>query len=268
MWLLWGFILSTAIGYAAYRKESLDRSGVAGAIVTGTLIFGLGGWQWGVVLIAFFVTSSLLSSYRAVEKERLAEKFAKGSRRDLGQALANGGLGALLAVGSAVRPHPLWLAAYVGAMATVTADTWATELGVLSKTAPRLITTGRAVEVGTSGGVTWLGTAATMAGGTFIGLLAGALNLPAGSAALMVALTAGGLAGGLAGSLFDSLLGATVQAVYYCPTCAKETESALHRCLTPARQLRGWRWLNNDLVNFASSLLGAVAAATLGLLWL
>ena len=71
------------------------------------------------------------------------------------------------------------------------------------------------------------------------------------------------VAGGLAGSLFDSLLGATVQGIYYCEHCAKETENAIHRCGHTTRLVRGWRWLNNDLVNFSASLLGGLVASLL-----
>ena len=105
--LLGGMALSLAIGALGHRRGALSASGVMGALITGTLIFGLGGWEWGTLLAAFFVSSSALSFYRAREKEALAEKFAKGHRRDLGQALANGGLAALLAVLSQLfRPPP------------------------------------------------------------------------------------------------------------------------------------------------------------------
>ena len=265
MQIFWGLILSAAIGYAGHRKGALSSSGALGAVLVGTLIFGLGGWDWGFLLIAFFLSSSLLSRYREREKEALAEKFAKGSQRDLGQALANGGLGALLAIGAAFYPHPLWWVAYVGTMATVNADTWATEIGVLNRTQPRLITTGRPVEVGTSGGVSWLGTLATFAGGLLIGLLAALFQLFSADGLELWILLLGGAAGGLAGSLFDSLLGATVQAIYYCDRCAKETERKLHRCGEETRQLRGWRWLNNDLVNLISSGVGAAVALGLAL---
>ena len=60
--------------------------------------------------------------------------------------------------------------------------------------------------------------------------------------------------------------GATVQGIYYCPQCQKETESKLHRCGQPTQHLRGWRWLNNDLVNFVSSIVGSLMAGFLG--WL
>ena len=101
-----GFVLSTLIAWGGYKKRSLSHGGVVGAIVVGTLIFGLGGWIWGLLLIAFFVSSSFLSRYKEAEKEVLAEKFAKGHQRDLGQALANGGLGAGPGSRYLFRPPP------------------------------------------------------------------------------------------------------------------------------------------------------------------
>jgi len=263
LYLVGGFLLSLAISAVAYRGRSLSRSGVLGAIVVGTITFGLGGWRWGLLLIAFFVLASLLSHYRRGQKQALAEKFAKGHRRDLGQVLANGGVGAFLALLWFFWREGLLFAAFLGSMAAVSADTWATELGVLSPSPPRLITTGKVVPVGTSGGVTLLGTLASLAGGLVMGATAYLLlalggergaNLPGWLAVLSSA-------GGLIGSGFDSLLGATFQGVYLCPECGVETERAVHRCGSLTRHLRGWRWLNNDLVNLASSLAGAVTAS-------
>jgi uncharacterized protein (TIGR00297 family) len=160
-------ILSAAIGLLAYRRGSLSRSGVVGAVLIGTSIFGFGGWVWGGTLIAFFVSSSLLSHYGASRKALLREKFAKDSRRDLAQTLANGGLAALVAVvaglvGRTAPIFPLLALGFYGALAAANADTWATELGVLAKQPPRLITTGKVVPTGTSGGVTWRGMAAAL----------------------------------------------------------------------------------------------------------
>jgi uncharacterized membrane protein len=74
-------------------------------------------------------------------------------------------------------------------------------------------------------------------------------------------------ASGLFGSLFDSLLGATVQAIYFCPTEKKETEKhPLHTCGTPTVQIRGLKWLNNDLVNVACSAFGVLSALSLTIL--
>ncbi len=273
-----GFVISAAIGGAAYKRGALSVSGVIGAILTGTAIFGLGGWSWGLLLIMFFILSSLLSKYKESTKETLAEKFAKGTRRDLAQALANGGAGALIAIAYWFTGNPLLWFAFVGAMATVNADTWATELGVLSKRLPRLITTGKPVDVGTSGGISLQGTLATLAGGAVIGI-AGAIFLYAESLircnprmliyplsclvypANCTLLPVIAALAGLAGSLFDSLLGATVQAIYYSTNREKETEKVIDPDGTPNTLLRGWRWLNNDWVNFISSVIGAALAA-------
>jgi uncharacterized protein (TIGR00297 family) len=270
--LAFGLAFSALIAWAGYRGRSLSRSGIVGAVIVGTLTFGLGGWAWGLLLIAFFITSSLLSHYRKDDKRGLAEKFAKTSQRDLGQALANGGWGAVLAIAYFCRPAPILFVAFAGAMAAVNADTWATELGVLSPSRPRLLTTGQKVPVGTSGGVTAMGTIAALGGSLLIGLLAlvlGQLEALWGSGLLnggYLWLVPIGILAGLAGSTFDSLLGATAQGIYYCPQCQKETESMVHRCGQPTQYLRGWRWLNNDLVNFASSIVGSLMAGLLG--WL
>ncbi len=279
-----GFLLSAAIGLLAYQRDSLSKSGVVGAIITGTAIFGFGGWTWGLVLIAFFVSSTLLSHFRQTDKTAMAEKFAKGERRDLAQTLANGGFGALLAVavfllidlpGKPRLGNPLYVyltLAYFGAIASANADTWATELGVLSRTPPRLITTGKPVAPGTSGGVTWYGTVAALAGSAFIGvaafvLIQGAALATRGTLLLsdLPLIWIASLAG-LVGSLFDSLLGATLQAMYWCDTCDKETERRVHTCGTHTQPLRGWPWLNNDAVNFVSSVVGGLLAGSLGLL--
>jgi uncharacterized protein (TIGR00297 family) len=265
--LLGGLFLSALVGWAAYERGALTRNGVVGAVLTGTLVFGFGGWTWGLLLIAFFASSSALSHYREIEKKSLADKFAKGHQRDIGQVLANGAWGAVLAVAYGFTPQPLLWAAFVGAMASVTADTWATELGVLSRSQPRLITTGESVPVGTSGGVSALGTAAAVTGGLFIGLTMSLLHelhsFATGSVLGWIDLwiIVVGLVGGLAGSFFDSLLGATVQGIYYCDRCAKQTERTRHVCGQVTRPMWGYRWLGNDMVNLLSSVVGSVVAA-------
>ncbi|MGH2830175.1 MAG: DUF92 domain-containing protein [Actinomycetota bacterium] len=260
-----GMLLSTLIGYLGYRREALTRSGWLGAVLIGASLFGFGGLDWGLLLIAFFGSSSLLTRYKESAKAEVAEIFAKGGPRDLSQALANGGVAAAAAIwfGIAVsHSEPAehtrhLLAAGVGAFAEANADTWATELGVLARCKPRLVTTGRVVAPGTSGGVTWFGTLAGLGGAALIGALAAAFHgdwrlLPVGTIA------------GLAGSLFDSLLGATVQGIYYSDQRGKETEKPIDREGTPNRRLRGWRWMTNDLVNLLSTSVGAMVGYAVG----
>jgi uncharacterized protein (TIGR00297 family) len=268
MQLFLGFLFVALIGFLAYRAIALSPSVAWGATLTGGLIFGLVGISWAVLLLTFFISSSVLSRLFARNKSALGEKFSKGSQRDLGQVLANGGLGALLAVVYAVFPGQDWpWIAFAGAMAAVNADTWATELGVLSKSAPRLITTFQPVERGTSGAVSWMGSLAALGGASLVGIVAALLTpwwvLPGEQAGASVFLAAA--VGGVAGSFFDSLLGATLQAIYWCPQCQKETERhPLHTCETQTLQRRGLGWMNNDVVNFLASLAGAFAAVFLG----
>lgn len=258
MQLTLGIIFGILVSIIAWRLGSLSNSGAVSAAITGGLIFGLGGLPWAALLLTFFISSSALSKAFKRQKVGISEKFAKGSQRDWGQVLANGGLGTLLVLLLPLFPGKLWVwYAFAGAMATVNADTWATELGVLNPRPPRLITNGSSVEPGTSGAISLYGTLATLAGAALIGAVGAVFSSSGGSWSLLAATTLGGLCG----SLVDSLLGATVQAIYHCPNCDKETERhPYHLCGVNTLQTRGWRWLNNDMVNFLASLTGAALA--------
>ena len=267
---LLGIVLGVIMAVGGYWKRALSQSGALAAAFVGTIVFGVGGWAWGVLLVAFFVASSALSFYNPRRKaEVAAEKFDKGSRRDWAQVIANGGWATLLALMMWQRPTPWLFVAFVGTMATVTADTWATELGTLSRTPPRLITTGREVPPGTNGAVSALGTMAALVGGLFIGTLAyllaqwGAISPLTLNPLWLPSIAA---VSGLAGAFTDSLLGATVQHIYHCPRCDSETERTMHHCGTATHPLRGWRWMDNDMVNFLSSVVGSLVAACLAVL--
>ena len=253
-----GILLGFLVSLIAWRLGSLSRSGAWAAAITGSLIFGLGGLPWAAMLLTFFISSSALSKAFKWRKTAVNEKFSKGSQRDWEQVLANGGLGTLLVIFYTLFPEePIIWFAYAGAMASVNADTWATELGVLNPHRPRLITNGQPVEPGTSGGISLYGTLATIGGAALIGLVGAAFSPVGGRFSLILAATFGGTCG----SLFDSLLGATVQTIYRCPQCNKETERhPTHTCSTETIQIRGWNWLNNDLVNLLASIVGAMIA--------
>ncbi|MDQ3929461.1 MAG: DUF92 domain-containing protein [Chloroflexota bacterium] len=268
MSFLLSYLLAAAIGYVGFRVGALSLSGGVAACVVGGTVFGFGGWGTAVLLVIFFASSSLLSFFRAGDpaKRRAAETFDKGGRRDAGQVVANGGVAALVSLLGYFFPGGFFAGAFLGSLAAATADTWATEVGVLSKRRPWLVTTGRHVAAGTSGGVTLLGSAAAAAGALLIGLSAALLSLfqlgglVAGP--LLSSLSAA-VAGGVAGSFIDSLLGASVQASYFCLECEKPTESKVHRCGTPTTPAGGVGWINNDLVNLAATVMGALVGGAI-----
>jgi Raf kinase inhibitor-like YbhB/YbcL family protein/uncharacterized protein (TIGR00297 family) len=273
-----GLLAGCIIAYLAYQAHALNRSGAAAAALLGTIIFGLGGLAWAVLLLAFFISSSALSRAFSGRKSTVDEKYSKGSRRDAGQVLANGGMAGLLVLTYlAVKSWQpeiafvIWLA-FTASLAAANADTWATELGVLNPTPPVLITTFKPVERGTSGGVSAAGTLAALAGSALITLLGWLMTLwglapqgPAGisvQAGLLYLLV---MLAGLDGSIVDSMLGATAQAIYTCPTCQKETERhPYHSCGSPTTLKRGLSWLNNDWVNTACTLNAALVVLVIG----
>ncbi|OQY90649.1 MAG: hypothetical protein B6D38_02665 [Anaerolineae bacterium UTCFX1] len=254
MLLFYGFLLALLIASLAYRARSLSKSGAFAAMILGTIIFGLGGIPWAAILLTFFFTSSALSRAFKKRKQGLNEKYSKSDRRDAGQVLGNGGLAAALVILHYFYPESNigWIG-FAASLAAVNADTWATEIGVLNPTLPRMIMDLRKrVEKGTSGGVSLVGTLASLAGSALIAALA---SLFTTNWSLFLPITFAGLAG----SLFDSFLGATVQAMYFCPKDNKETEKhPLHTCGTETVHLRGWKWLTNDWVNFACGLVGTL----------
>jgi uncharacterized protein (TIGR00297 family) len=256
--VLIGLGLAAITSLAANRAHSLTTRGAIVATILGGVVFGMGGWQWAALLLAFFVPSSALTRAFGRSKDVLSENYAKGAERDEGQVLSNGGIAGIFVLMHALFPAQAWpWIGFAGSLAAVNADTWATELGVLDPNQPRLITSpGIVVEKGTSGGVSLTGTASSVLGAGLIGVMSAVLYpLPLWETLLAVTIA------GFSGSLLDSLLGATLQATYFCPVDKKETEKhPIHTCGAPTILIRGWAWLNNDLVNVACGVTGGLMA--------
>lgn len=255
-WSQWtlGLGLGIIASVAGYLIGALTPAGTVAAAVVGTLTMGGGGIGPALLLLLFFFSSSALSRVGGSRKLSAQSFFSKHARRDPAQVLANGVVAAGLSIAYGVGGAQIWLAGLSGALAAVTADTWATELGVLARTPPRMITTGEPAEAGTSGAVSLLGTAAATAGALLVALAAGGLGrswkvIPAA------------VVGGIAGAIADSVIGATVQASYRCPVCQTPTERhPLHTCGSPTQLTRGWSWIDNDVVNFVASVVGGLVA--------
>lgn len=204
----------------------------------------------------------------AATGRRSAQVFANGAfgtLAALGAALASpSGSVSCIAYGAdvpdAVRLAGAMACAFLGHYACCTGDTWASELGPLSRAVPRLITTGRRVPAGTNGGVTLAGTLASALGGAGCGLtMWAAIRLTAQPpcAASQAALVPLGLAAGLMGSALDSVLGALLQASYY----DAQQQRIVPRPSGTARHVSGLDVLDNHQVNFLSSLLTGLGAA-------
>jgi len=259
LFLFAGLVLNGVAAVLVWWRGSVTGGGAAAGVLVGTVIFGFGGPLFWVVLMAFFISSTALSGVGKERKAPLARIHEKGSRRDLVQVLANGGVGAACALLFGITREPAWALGFAASLASSNADTWASEIGVLSARDPVSVLGFRRVPRGVSGGVSPLGTGMAAAGAVFIGVVFGAENLylrafPGGF------LGVSGLvaAGGFLGALLDSVLGATVQAQYR-SRGTELTERAASEDGRPNPRLRGLAFVNNDMVNALSC--AAVAAA-------
>jgi uncharacterized protein (TIGR00297 family) len=247
-----GVIVSSFFVIAAYRLQYLTADGSVTAFLLATCVYGLGDWKWAIPIVAFFVFSSLVSKAGRRQKIKYQGSFEKTSTRDWGQAAANGGVAGFLMLAQYFWPAIDFYPAYVGSLTAAAADTWGTEIGVWFHAKTYSLSTLRAVKPGSNGGVSLPG---------FIGGALGAVVVASSTLAWVhngsFILTF--LLAGIAGSVTDSLVGGTLQATYRCPICKKETERATH-CGTACKLYRGIQWINNDVVNWMCTAVGAAVA--------
>lgn len=257
--MIW-MILTSGIAWLAWKLKALSLSGAAGAWLLGTVVFGIGGLEWMLPVIYFFVTSSLFTSVGKKHKKILETVFEKGGQRDIFQVFANGGVGMFAILGYYFANHIIWYMIFLGSIAAATADTWATELGTFSKRMPVSILNFKKVEMGTSGGITPLGTLGAFIGSLSLVLIgAMAWSWRHGESLGLIQIFIITLAGFL-GSIVDSVIGATLQAQYRCPECHKITEKRDHCSYKNIPLIKGYVFLNNDRVNQLCTLSGGLLA--------
>lgn len=292
-----GILLARRISNSGLRKRSLSKSGALSAFVVASLSLAT-SWRNGITLLAFYWTSSKLTRLGAKIKSNYEEGVTEGGERGASQVfacsligvicacirrIAVGRDGPLLSVGSTLVSSSPSLAlfgdqltlAYVAFFACCAGDTWASELGILSKSPPRLITKPwKTVTPGRNGGISLVGLGASAAGGMLMGLLHGVF-VPGGIASFLgfqsssiqllqfrreiLVLTLVGFLGGFGGSLLDSLLGATIQATYY----DEEAKKIVKRPGRTVKHVGGWGFLSNEMVNVISTAMTALAATLL-----
>ncbi|XP_033619667.1 transmembrane protein 19 isoform X2 [Fukomys damarensis] len=226
---LFSVVVPVLISYNGFKKKSLDHSGALGGIVVG-FILTIANFSFFTSLLMFFLSSSKLTKWKGQAKKHIDSEYREGGQRNWIQVFCNGAIPTEIALLYMIENGPgempidftkqhtaSWMClSLLAALACSAGDTWASEVGpVLSKSQPRLITTWERVPVGTNGGVTMVGLASSLLGGTFVGIayfltqliFVNDLDISAPQWPIIVY---GGLAG-LLGSIVDSCLGATMQ---------------------------------------------------------
>lgn len=230
-----GFLLSMLIGVAAFKKESLDESGVIAALVLGTLLYGFTGWFGYGVLILFFVLSSVISKFNPDKKS---------ARRNAIQVLANGLIATIAGFFYYLYGNFEFLGMVVGSIAIAASDTWSSEIGRLSKHNPRHVFTFKVMGRGLSGGVSMLGFLASIIAGIVFGSL---MFIQTNNLTLIFTV----IIFAFFGSLLDSMLG-TIQVKYR----DKETKVIVEKPHENTEYYSGFTWMTNNKVNLMSNFLG------------
>jgi len=246
------FILFSVV--VAWKDKMLSSSGAIMAFIVGGCI-ALGFGIEGLFLLGvFFISSSLLSKFNKKKKRRLEDIHEKGSTRDWAQVLANGGIAAAFGIATFWWDSPIFILALGISLASANSDTWASELGALSRRPPISIRGLKRVDTGTSGAISLWGTIAGFFGSMLIAGVATLifqLNLESFIVILLF---------GFIGMFIDTIFGAYLQAEFICAKCGRHIEKRLH-CQVEAMLCKGHSWIRNDTVNFISSL----SAVLLGL---
>ena len=169
--IILAIFISLSLAVHGLRKKSLDSSGAVAAIIVGLITF-ICSLRFGIILILFYYTSSKFTKLREDVKSKLEDNYSMGGQRNYIQVFANSILATMIAllyyvcIGEddhfiafqstnittitipflhieipthLVSAHLLCM--YISHYACASADTWASELGILSRANPRLVTT-------------------------------------------------------------------------------------------------------------------------------
>nr|WP_295972708.1 DUF92 domain-containing protein [uncultured Bacillus sp.] len=241
------YLLIAVMVVLGYSARLLTASGAVAAFVVGFLtVLGL-GLKGLFILALFFVSSSFWSKIKSANKRKAEEMLVKGSRRDWQQVAANGSLAAIASALYYSTGDSRWLIGFCICNAAANSDTWASEVGSMSRKQPFYIKTFKRVDRGTSGAVSFLGSVAAVLGSSLIAFTAYYLFSLSVEQFLFILIL------GFTGNLVDTLLGAFVQAGYECRKCGMKTEKKRH-CGQKTTLIKGVSFLNNDTVNFLSGL--------------
>ena len=243
------FATVAAVSTLAFRRRWVTDDGAIAVFIVGSVTLMAAGWGLALVLAAFLASASILTRLRP---ERRVQLDAVRGRRAV-QVGALAVAPSVAAIAAGLTGYSELIACSIAAVAAASADTWAVEIGRLSKRTPVLITTLAPVPPGTSGGVTLLGFVASTLGALWVaglGALMGTISI--GAVPLVTAV-------GFTGSLVDSVVGALFQCGYRCTSCGAVGESPVLCDDGPPELVKGLPWVTNEAVNlfmtaFAASL--------------
>lgn len=263
-----GLIFIAALALVAYKAKAIDGLGAASGAVISFVAFIAGGFAWLFVIVAFFAISSVLTKYRYAYKQQLGSAQEKGGIRSWPNTLANGLIAGLAAIAEIVTHQDVFIVAFLGSIGAAMSDTVATEVGLLSKSKPRLIVNlKKFVEPGTSGGVTLIGELACVTSALVITAIGTALGILSGGYRTLSAAAISVIFGAILATNFDSLIGGTLQGKNRCVVCGARTEALTHH-EHPTQSISGKRFLDNNAVNLIATLTGAVVSVAIFLVLL
>jgi len=191
------FLALIAFSAISYRKKALDKQGVLAGNIIGILIFIIGEKSFPTGLIPFFLIVFFFTIAEFCTRYSKHARKSKQEARSTGNILGNSGA----AVIALVFAQPI---GFFTAVSSALADTASSEIGILSKTKPRLITSFKRVEAGTDGALSTLGTITALLAALLVALIHYALFQNTKAFAII-------WLAGFAGMMVDSLLGATLQ---------------------------------------------------------
>lgn len=198
--LLPAVAINVILALLAYRAGTVRRSGIAGGLVIGLLIYLAGGGRWFTVLFGFFFLGSALTRLGYARKAARGLAESEGGRRGWQHAFANGGVGALAALGWFLTGFDPLRAAFVASFATAIFDTAGSEIGGLYGRTPISLRTFRRVPPGTEGAVSLEGTLGAFAAAALLVGLALLLGVVTPVGAMLA------LGGAILGGLYESLV--------------------------------------------------------------
>jgi uncharacterized protein (TIGR00297 family) len=188
-------VLIIVLGLITYLRKALDLFGSIFMIVMGIVIIFSAGANWLMLIFIFLILGLLATKYKHQYKKEIG--VYEGTRT-LKNVISNGIVAFVMAAFGNYG-------GFIGSIATATADTLASEVGVVQQ--PRLITTLKKVPPGTDGGISFIGTAAGIIGAGVIGVAAYFLGIyPDPFVTLKISIIAGTV-----GCFVDSILGAVLE---------------------------------------------------------